>query len=96
MLARRELEWPPAIEVTALELIEIYAANGFGIGLGFDLPGRKLHPKLRSVPIPEVPVIKVGAVWRGKLTPLLQHVLDAFRSRARVFGSVEPNAPLPS
>ena len=85
MLSKRELEWPASIEVSSLELIEIYAANGFGIGLGFDLPDRKLNPQLRSLPIAEMPAIRVGALWRGKLTPLLQHLLDSFRSRARMF-----------
>lgn len=85
MLAKRELEWPASIEVSSLELIEIYAANGFGIGLGFDLPDRKLNPKLRSIPIPELPPIRIGALWRGKLTPLLQNLLEAFQTRARTF-----------
>lgn len=90
MLARRELEWPASIEVSSLELIEIYTANGFGLGLGFDLPDRKLNPKVRSIPIPELPVIRVGALWRGKLTPLLQDLLEAFRGRARQFFPVAP------
>jgi DNA-binding transcriptional LysR family regulator len=83
LLAKRDLEWPPAIEVTSLELIEIYAASGFGIGLAFALPGRKPHPKLRSLPIPDLQAVPIGAIWRGKLSPLLQHLLEAFRERAR-------------
>jgi DNA-binding transcriptional LysR family regulator len=94
MLAKRELEWPASIEVSSLELIEIYAANGFGIGLGFDLPDRKPNPKLRAIPIPELPPVRIGALWRGKLTPLQQNLLEAFRTRARMFSPEPPADPL--
>jgi DNA-binding transcriptional LysR family regulator len=85
LLAKRDLEWPPAIEVNSLELIEIYVANGFGIGVTLFLPGSKLSPKVRSIPITEMLPLKVGAVWRGKATPLIEALLEALRSRARLF-----------
>jgi len=90
LLARRELEWPPAIEVNSLELIEIYVSNGFGIGLSFFLPGTRRLPNVRSVPIAEMPPLTIGALWRGKATPLVEALLEALRGRARLFSGIKP------
>lgn len=84
-LAKRGLEWPVAIEVSSLDLIEIYAVSGFGVGLTLGLPHRKVSPKLRALPVPGLPPVQVGALWRGRLTPLLQSLLEAFQARARLF-----------
>ena len=83
LLAKRGLEWAPSIEVTALELIDIYAANGFGIGLTVAVPGRKCAAGLRLVPLAEVPPIVIGALWRGQLTTATEALLAALRTRAR-------------
>jgi DNA-binding transcriptional LysR family regulator len=90
LLARRELEWPPAIEVNSLELIEIYVSNGFGIGLSFFLPGTRRLPNVRSIPIAEMPPLTIGALWRGKATPLVEALLEALRGRARLFSGIKP------
>lgn len=90
LLARRELEWPPAIEVNSLDLIDIYVANGFGIGLGFHLPGSRARPDLRPIPITELPPLAIGALWRGRATPLVEALLSALRNRARAFRDLKP------
>jgi DNA-binding transcriptional LysR family regulator len=84
LLAKRGLEWTPSIEVTALELIDIYVANGFGIGLTVAVPGRKCPAGLRLVPLTEVPPVVIGALWRGQLTPATEALLVALRARAKV------------
>ncbi|MEI6342685.1 MAG: LysR family transcriptional regulator [Verrucomicrobiota bacterium] len=83
LLAARDLEWPAAIEVNSLDLIEIYAAAGFGVGLGFALPGARLHRALRALPVAELKPLQVGALWRGKPTPLVEALLASLRSRAQ-------------
>jgi len=85
LLANRGLEWPPSIEVNSLDLIDIYVANGFGIGLTFFLPGTKNSPCVRCTPITEMPHLSIGAVWRGQPTALIASLLAALRARARLF-----------
>lgn len=82
LLAQRGLEWTPSIEVTALELIDIYAANGFGIGLTVVVPGKKCPAGLRLLPVTELPAVVIGAVWRGQLTGVTAALLASLRTRA--------------
>jgi len=89
LLAQRELEWPPAIEVNSLDLIEIYVASGFGIGLTFFLPGTRSTPNVRSLPISEMPPLTIGAFWRGKATPLIDALVQALRGRARLVSPIK-------
>jgi DNA-binding transcriptional LysR family regulator len=84
-LLRLGVDWFPSIEVSSLELIETYVANGFGIGLGVQVPNAHLSPKLRSLPLPDFAPVIVGALWHGKTSALLQAFLDEIQLRAKRF-----------
>ena len=75
-LTKLGVDWFPAIEVSSLELIETYVANGFGIGLSVAVPRVGFSTKLRALPLPGFSPITVGALWRGKTTALMQNLLD--------------------
>jgi len=84
-LARlRELgvEWFPTVEASSMDLIETYVANGLGIGLGVVVPKRPLPANVRVLPLKDFPPALIGALWRGKNTPLLAAFLDMARQRA--------------
>ncbi len=82
-LNRLGIDWFPAIEVTSVDIIESYVANGFGIGLTVSIPKTKMSPKVRSLGLPGfVPVI-IGALWRGKPSGLTRMLLDELQARAR-------------
>lgn len=83
LLAQRGLEWTPSIEVTALELIDIYAMNGFGIGLTVAVPGKKCPVGVRLLPLTELPPVVIGALWRGQLTGVTEALLTSLRTRAK-------------
>ena len=83
LLAKRGLEWPPSIEVTALELIDSYITNGFGIGLTVAVPGRQFPTGLRALPLEDVPPVIMGALWRGQLTQVTAALLAALKARAK-------------
>ena len=53
-LAARSVVWPPGMEVNSLELVQTYAANGFGIGLTVAIPGTPVDKRLRVLPLTEV------------------------------------------
>jgi len=84
-LSRLGVDWFPSIEVSSVDLIEIYVANGFGIGLSVAVPKAELAPNVRALPLPReefVPVV-IGALWRGKGSALLQTFLSEMQLRAK-------------
>ncbi len=82
-LRRRGVDWFPGIEVSSIDLVETYAACGFGIGLSVLVPKAKTAPNLRALPLPGFPPIGVGALWRGKSSAVLQAFLEEFQLRAK-------------
>jgi DNA-binding transcriptional LysR family regulator len=87
-LSRLGVDWFPSIEVSSIDLIETYVANGLGIGLSVLVPRPVLPENVRTVPLPKsdfAPVV-VGALWRGKTSVLLQAFLDELQLRAKRVG----------
>ena len=82
-LAELEVEWLPTIEASSTDLIETYVASGLGIGLSVEVPGRALPDNVRALALKDFPAARIGAVWRGKSTPLLTAFLDLARQRAQ-------------
>jgi DNA-binding transcriptional LysR family regulator len=82
-LRRRRVEWFPSVEASSVDLIETYVASGLGIGVSVSVPQKALSPKVRALPLPEFPPALIGALWRGKVTPLLAAFLAEARLRAR-------------
>ncbi len=84
-LDRLSVDWFPSIEVSSIDLIETYVAHGLGIGVSVLVPKAQTPPGVRALELPKAdfsPVV-VGALWRGKASPLLQIMLDELRERAR-------------
>ncbi|MBU6401438.1 MAG: LysR family transcriptional regulator [Verrucomicrobia bacterium] len=82
-LARLGVDWFPLIEVSSLDLVETYVANGFGVGLSVDIPKRRGPTGLRSLPLAEFEPIVIAGLWQGKLTSLTRAVLDELQARAQ-------------
>ncbi len=89
-LRRQGRRWPVAVEVNSLDLVETYAAEGFGIGLSLALPengGGQARagnaPRLRRLPLGRgfAPLV-VTALWQGKLPPLPAAFLELVKARA--------------
>jgi len=77
------VDWFPGIEVSSLELIETYVANGLGAGVTLALPGKKFPSHVRALPLNGFSPVIVGALWRGRKTPLLETFLKEVKLRAR-------------
>jgi DNA-binding transcriptional LysR family regulator len=82
-LSRRGIDWFPSIEVSSLKLIETYVAADYGYGLFLDIPKTKLAPEVRSLPLPGFQPVTFGALWRGRVTPLIEAFLETVKDRAR-------------
>jgi DNA-binding transcriptional LysR family regulator len=77
------VDWFPSIEVSSINLIETYVANGFGVGVSVQIPQAKTAPNVRLVPLPGFQPVVVGALWRGKPSGLIQAFLDELQLRAK-------------
>lgn len=81
-LVRRGVVWPPGMEVSSLELVETYAASGFGIGLSVAIPNRPLDKRLRALPIAGLKPITVAVLRHPNLPPVARALIEEMRKRA--------------
>jgi len=77
------VDWFPNIEAGSADLIETYVASGLGIGLSAAIPKKIFSPKVRVLPLDGFPPVVIGALWRGRRTPLLEVFLQELQLRAR-------------
>lgn len=75
-LQRRKIEWFPTLELNSLELVHHYVAEGFGVGLVPVLNDRPLPKGTRLVSLDGFPDLPYAALWIGKLTPLLEALME--------------------
>jgi DNA-binding transcriptional LysR family regulator len=67
-LRKLGLAWAPAIEVTSLELIDIYTSLGLGIGVSVAVPGSARKRGLRLIALRKFPPLTVAALWISDLS----------------------------
>jgi DNA-binding transcriptional LysR family regulator len=77
------VDWFPNIEASSVDLIETYVASGLGIGVSAAIPKKIFSPKVRALPLDGFPPVIIGALWRGRETPLLEAFLDELKRRAK-------------
>ena len=82
-LSRRGVDWFPSIEVSSLNLVETYVANGYGIGLSLALPQAKPPAGIRQIVLSDFPPVTLGALWAGKPTPLTTAFVEAAQRRVQ-------------
>lgn len=75
--------WPTAIEASSTEVVTQYVANGYGVGVGVNLPHLIKHPKVRIVPLPNFQPVEIAALWQPPVSPLQNDLLEAIKARAR-------------
>jgi hypothetical protein len=89
------MEWTPSIEVTALDLIDTYVANGFGIGLSLALPGKRPSAGLRALPIAELPPLVIGTLWREPEIPAVTALRAVLKARATAVAETDAGTATP-
>jgi len=82
-LDERGLRWDATIEVNALELVQVYAAEGYGYGLMVEAPGVTLPEGLVKIPLPDFPKLELCILHRGELKPLAARFLELARKYLR-------------
>lgn len=82
-MERQGWQWPARIEVGALDLIIAYVASGFGVGLGVQAPGVALPKGVRAYQPKGFPSLTIAALWRGRMGPLAEQVLEEMKRMAK-------------
>lgn len=85
-LRRIGVDWPPAVEVSTIGLIETYVANGHGLGLSISIPHVKFK-RVRLLPLDAFEAVTFGVLWQGKSTPVLQALLSRIQQAAQTLTS---------
>ena len=75
--------WEIGIELTTLEMIQTYAAAGYGIGLSVFAPGVRVDDRLRILELTGFPQLKLAAFWQEPLAPLPKAFLEEVRKEAK-------------
>jgi DNA-binding transcriptional LysR family regulator len=79
------VDWPPGLVVSSLELVETYVGEGFGLGACVVVPKLKPSEQVRQIALPDFPPLRVGTVWSGTASPLVQSLVCAFQSYVQTF-----------
>lgn len=82
-LKKREIRWDVRLEAPALDLVEAYVAQGFGVGLSLMIPGRALAANIRVLKLAGFPIVQYGAYWNERLSSPALHCLELMRTRAK-------------
>ena len=77
------MDWFPSIEASSADLIEAYMGNGLGIGVSVAIPKKPLPAGVGALPLNGFPPVVIGALWRGRKTPLLETFLNEAKLRAQ-------------
>ncbi len=85
-LQKRGVDWFPGIETSSMEMVEAYVAAGLGIGLAVAIPGRPFGAAVRALPLEGFAPVVVGAMWRGRKTPLVETFLGEIQRKAKLLG----------
>jgi DNA-binding transcriptional LysR family regulator len=94
-LTKLGVEWYGTMVVNSLDIIDTYAASGFGIGLSVIVPGSPPPAGLRQLPLADFDPVVIGALWNGKPTPVVQTFLDVFEQRAQELADALPGGAKP-
>ena len=81
-LAQQKTDWFTSLEVSSLGLVETYAGNGFGIGLGLYVPKVQQSTAVRMIQLTEFPPVLIGMMWTGRRTALMDAFTTECHARA--------------
>jgi DNA-binding transcriptional LysR family regulator len=82
-LAKLKVDWFSGIEVSTVEMVQTYVANGYGIGVTVRVPKMKYHPQVRLLPLEGFEAVTFGVLWQGRRTVLLDALFKILEAAAR-------------
>lgn len=81
-LRKRKVDWFATLEVSSLDIISRYVAEGFGVGLSLSTPKQISGDQVRQLPLNGFPSVEFGAMWLGRLSPVAEVLLEEAKTEA--------------
>jgi DNA-binding transcriptional LysR family regulator len=81
-LRKRKVDWFASLEVSSLDIISRYVAEGFGVGLSLSTPKQISGDQVRQLPLNGFPAVEFGAMWLGRLSPVAEVLLEEAKTEA--------------
>jgi DNA-binding transcriptional LysR family regulator len=82
-LTKLDFAWSSTIEVSSLELAEMYTSLGFGVGISVAVPGWRRKTGLRLISLRTFSPLTVAALWIGDLAEPAATFLGDVKKLAR-------------
>jgi DNA-binding transcriptional LysR family regulator len=82
-LARLKVDWFSGIEVSSVEMVQNYVADGYGIGVTVAVPKMKHHQQVRLLPLDGFDPVTFGVLWQGRRSELLTAFIQGVEKAAR-------------
>ncbi len=73
---KQGVSWKADVKVSSLEVVFEYVAQGFGVGLGFQVPGKKVPEGIKIIPLTGCPRLTLGVIYQGKPKPLVKQFIE--------------------
>jgi DNA-binding transcriptional LysR family regulator len=71
------ISWAATIEVSSLELVDLYTSLGLGVGLSVAIPRLGRKSALHVLPLRNFPALTIAALWIGELSePAATFLID--------------------
>ncbi len=87
-LQKRKIGWNPSYELSSLDLVSRYVAEGYGVGLTLAAPARRWPKGVRALPLEDFPEVVFCALWAGRLSPTGELFVDEAAALARSLAAV--------
>jgi DNA-binding transcriptional LysR family regulator len=82
-LAKLKVDWFGGIEVSTVELVQTYVANGYGYGVTVGVPKMKFHPQVRVLPLEGFAMVPLCLLWQGWRNPMLETLFKICEAATR-------------
>lgn len=82
-LAKLKVDWFSGIEVSSVELVQTYVANGYGYGVTVGVPKMKFHPRVRVLPLEGFDLVPLCLLWQGRRDPMLDTLFKICEAATR-------------
>ncbi len=82
-LAKLKVDWFAGIEVSTVELVQTYVANGYGYGVTVGVPKMKFHPQVRVLPLDGFEMVSFCLLWQGRRNAMLDSLFKICEAATR-------------
>jgi DNA-binding transcriptional LysR family regulator len=80
-LSDRRRTWTPSIVASSIDTVARYVAEGYGIGLA--MVDGVATPRVKVLPLPDFPPVKIAVLWAGRPSPIVESTTEVISAYVR-------------